>query len=111
MHLCFMLWYDLATIHLLKTTIMSDVVKTLVMLPLPVRLLATLRAVSHNLEYVNRISKLVENIIIIIYSYLSKDIPTDLSVFLQGALSKYLIECVEHEVMWHCEYQEEQSST
>ena len=50
-------------------------------------------------------------IIIIIYSYLSRDIPTDLSVFLQGALTKYLIECVEHEVMWHCEYQEEQSST
>ena len=48
---------------------------------------------------------------IIIYSYLSRDIPTDLSVFLQGALTKYLIECVEHEVMWHCEYQEEQSST
>ena len=50
-------------------------------------------------------------IIIIIHSYLSRDIPTDLSVFLQGALTKYLIECVEHEVMWHCEYQEEQSST
>ena len=50
-------------------------------------------------------------IIIIIYSYLSRDLPTDLSVFLQGALTKYLIECVEHEVMWHCEYQEEQSST
>ena len=33
-----------------------------------------------------------------IYSYLSRDIPTDLSVFLQGALTKYLIECVEHEV-------------
>ena len=50
-------------------------------------------------------------IIIIIYSYLSRDIPTDLSVFLQGALTKYIIECVDHEVMWHCEYQEEQSST
>ena len=49
--------------------------------------------------------------IIIIYSYLSRDIPTDLSVFLQGALTKYIIECVDHEVMWHCEYQEEQSST
>ena len=32
-------------------------------------------------------------IIIIIYSYLSRDIPTDLSVFLQGALTKYIIEC------------------
>ena len=50
-------------------------------------------------------------IIISIYSYLSRDIPTDLSVFLQGALTKYIIECVDHEVMWHCEYQEEQSST
>ena len=50
-------------------------------------------------------------IIIIIYSYLSRDIPTDLSVFLQGALTKYIIECVDHELMWHCEYQEEQSST
>ena len=43
-------------------------------------------------------------ITIIIYSYLSRDIPTDLSVFLQGALTKYIIECVDHEVMWHCEY-------
>ena len=30
-------------------------------------------------------------IIIIIYSYLSRYIPTDLSVFLQGALTKYII--------------------
>ena len=51
------------------------------------------------------------NLYTYIHSYLSRDIPTDLSVFLQGALTKYLIECVEHEVMWHCEYQEEQSST
>ena len=36
-----------------------------------------------------------ETIIIIIYSYLSRDIPTDLSVFLQGALTKYIIECVD----------------
>ena len=55
--------------------------------------------------------RLAAALIIIIYSYLSRDIPTDLSVFLQGALTKYIIECVDHEVMWHCEYQEEQSST
>ena len=64
MHLCFMLWYDHATIHLVffpfflidscdLTEDYNDVRRgeTLVMLPLPVRLLATLRAVSPSTRY------------------------------------------------------------
>ena len=64
MHLCFMLWYDHATIHSVffpfflidscdLTEDYNDVRRgeTLVMLPLPVRLLATLRSVSPSTLY------------------------------------------------------------
>ena len=76
-------------------------------------IMRVLHCSAHIIKYINNLDVAGQYIIIIviIYSYLSRDIHTDLSVFLQGALTKYIIECVDHEVMWHCEYQEEQSST